>query len=111
MTENRSTGGEAGDHAVGACTKGKVRPRLCTYFVVLLTTVRQTIWYIAKGRAIRRVVTLFDSIEDLVAENDRRHEIDSDPDATSAIESEFHTLLVHTTVTYWHVYIVRTSCK
>ncbi|KAG1789260.1 uncharacterized protein HD556DRAFT_1447110 [Suillus plorans] len=37
---------------------------------------RQTIWYVAKGRAIRRVVTLFNSIEDLVAENDRRYEIE-----------------------------------
>ncbi|KAG1847428.1 hypothetical protein C8R48DRAFT_543442, partial [Suillus tomentosus] len=37
--------------------------------------------YVAKGRAIRRVVALFDSIEDLVAENDRRYESD-DPDTT-----------------------------
>ncbi|KAG1780946.1 hypothetical protein EV702DRAFT_1193774 [Suillus placidus] len=42
---------------------------------------RQTIWYVAKGRAIRRVVALFDSIDDLVAENDRRFEAD-DPDTT-----------------------------
>ncbi|KAG1887406.1 uncharacterized protein F5891DRAFT_1223337 [Suillus fuscotomentosus] len=43
---------------------------------------RQAIWYVAKGRAIRRVVALFDSIEDLVAENDRRYETD-DPDTTT----------------------------
>ncbi|KAG1777612.1 hypothetical protein EV702DRAFT_1197231 [Suillus placidus] len=42
---------------------------------------RQTIWYVAKGRAIRRVVALFDSIDDLVAENDRRFEA-NDPDTT-----------------------------
>ncbi|KAG1765223.1 hypothetical protein EDD22DRAFT_951214 [Suillus occidentalis] len=49
---------------------------------------RQTIWYVAKGRAVRRVVALFDSIEDLVAENDRRYEVDSDPDATSTIDQD-----------------------
>jgi hypothetical protein len=44
-------------------------------------SVSQTNWFASKGRAIRRVVTLFDSIEDLVAENDRRYEID-DEDTT-----------------------------
>ncbi|KAG1799428.1 uncharacterized protein HD556DRAFT_1305642 [Suillus plorans] len=43
---------------------------------------RQTIWYVAKGRAIRRVVALFDSIEDLITENDRRCEESDDPDTT-----------------------------
>ncbi|KAG1744326.1 hypothetical protein EDD22DRAFT_851406 [Suillus occidentalis] len=32
----------------------------------------------AQGRVIRRIVTLFDSIEDLVAENDQRHEEDNE---------------------------------
>lgn len=32
----------------------------------------------AQGRAIRRVVTLFDNVEDLVAENDRRYELTGD---------------------------------
>ncbi|KAG1730221.1 hypothetical protein EDD22DRAFT_853026 [Suillus occidentalis] len=36
----------------------------------------------AQGRAIRRVVSLFDNIEDLVTENDRRLEDDSDQDST-----------------------------
>ncbi|KAG1787458.1 uncharacterized protein HD556DRAFT_1246826 [Suillus plorans] len=48
-------------------------------------SVRQTIWYVAKGRAIRRVVALFDSIEDLVAENDRRYEIE---DQETTIEQD-----------------------
>lgn len=34
--------------------------------------------YMAQGRAIRRVVALFDNIEDLVTENDRRHELTGD---------------------------------
>ncbi|KAG1901190.1 uncharacterized protein F5891DRAFT_1223863 [Suillus fuscotomentosus] len=46
---------------------------------------RQTIWYVAKGRAIRCVVALFDSIEDLVAENDRRYEIE---DQETTIEQD-----------------------
>ncbi|KAG1760270.1 hypothetical protein EDD22DRAFT_781379 [Suillus occidentalis] len=32
----------------------------------------------AQGRAIRRVVTLFDNVKDLVTENDRRHEDDDE---------------------------------
>lgn len=32
----------------------------------------------AQGRAIRRVVTLFDNVEDLVTENDRRIEDDGE---------------------------------
>ncbi|KAG2739791.1 hypothetical protein P692DRAFT_20754895 [Suillus brevipes Sb2] len=39
---------------------------------------RQTNYYVAQGRGIRRVVALFDSIEDLVTENDRRYEDDED---------------------------------
>ncbi|KAG1894789.1 uncharacterized protein F5891DRAFT_961132 [Suillus fuscotomentosus] len=37
---------------------------------------KQTNYFVARGRAIRRVVTLFDNIEDLVNENDRRCETD-----------------------------------
>jgi hypothetical protein len=32
----------------------------------------------SQGRAIRRIVTLYDSIEDLICENDRRCETDND---------------------------------
>ncbi|KAG1823246.1 hypothetical protein EV424DRAFT_1538574 [Suillus variegatus] len=39
---------------------------------------RQTNYYLAQGRGIRCIVTLFDSIEDLVAENDRRYDDDDD---------------------------------
>ncbi|KAG1723820.1 hypothetical protein EDD22DRAFT_852774 [Suillus occidentalis] len=35
-------------------------------------------YYTAQGRAIRRVVVLFDNVEDLVAENDRRYEDDNE---------------------------------
>ncbi|KAG2745604.1 hypothetical protein P692DRAFT_201719865, partial [Suillus brevipes Sb2] len=34
--------------------------------------------FMSKGRGIRRIVTLFDSIEDLICENDRRCENDND---------------------------------
>lgn len=65
----------------GRAVKERCR-RYRTYWVALLTiSVRQTVWYVAKGRAIRCVITLFDSIKDLVAENDRRYESE-DPDNT-----------------------------
>ncbi|KAG1759908.1 hypothetical protein EDD22DRAFT_781916 [Suillus occidentalis] len=37
---------------------------------------RKTSYYVSQGRAIRRVVTLYANIEDLIAENDRRCEED-----------------------------------
>ncbi|KAG2125233.1 hypothetical protein BD769DRAFT_1358463 [Suillus cothurnatus] len=43
---------------------------------------RQTNYYVAQGRAIRRVVTLFDSLEDLVTENDRRYDDEEDAETT-----------------------------
>ncbi|KAG2107617.1 uncharacterized protein F5147DRAFT_774064 [Suillus discolor] len=39
---------------------------------------RQTNYYIAEGRAIRRVISLFDNVEDLVTENDRRYDLSDD---------------------------------
>ncbi|KAG1728015.1 hypothetical protein EDD22DRAFT_789199 [Suillus occidentalis] len=38
---------------------------------------KQANYYAAQGRAIRRVVALFDNVEDLIAENDRRYEDDN----------------------------------
>jgi hypothetical protein len=32
----------------------------------------------SKGRAVRRIVALFDSIEDLINENDRRCDLDGE---------------------------------
>ncbi|KAG2145546.1 hypothetical protein BD769DRAFT_1382467 [Suillus cothurnatus] len=46
---------------------------------------RQTNYYLAQGRGIRRVVALFDSIEDLVTENDRRYDDNED---TATIDQE-----------------------
>ncbi|KAG1728129.1 hypothetical protein EDD22DRAFT_789168 [Suillus occidentalis] len=42
---------------------------------------RSTTYYVAQGRAIRRMVCLYSSLEDLVAENDRRYE-DRSQDST-----------------------------
>ncbi|KAG1736265.1 hypothetical protein EDD22DRAFT_787551 [Suillus occidentalis] len=39
---------------------------------------REINYYMSKGRAIRRVVTLFDNIEDLICENDRRCELEEE---------------------------------
>ncbi|KAG1730566.1 hypothetical protein EDD22DRAFT_960706 [Suillus occidentalis] len=43
---------------------------------------RETNYYVSKGRAIRRIVTLFDGIEDLIVENDRRCEDEPDENVT-----------------------------
>jgi hypothetical protein len=46
---------------------------------------RKTTYYVAQGRAVRRTVVLYTSLEDLITENDRRYEEsvnDSGEDAT-----------------------------
>ncbi|KAG1726995.1 hypothetical protein EDD22DRAFT_961325 [Suillus occidentalis] len=43
---------------------------------------RETNYYMSQGRAIRRLVTLYDNIEDLVAENDRRCDLEDDENMT-----------------------------
>ncbi|KAG1769025.1 hypothetical protein EDD22DRAFT_949209 [Suillus occidentalis] len=49
---------------------------------------KQTNYYMAQGRAIRRIVTLFDNIEDLICENDRRCEAGDDDDTTSTNDQD-----------------------
>ncbi|KAG1834162.1 hypothetical protein EV424DRAFT_1310404 [Suillus variegatus] len=44
---------------------------------------RKTTFYIAQGRAIRRLVVLYHSLEDLIAENDRRYEFHSSVESTA----------------------------
>ncbi|KAG1759868.1 hypothetical protein EDD22DRAFT_826086 [Suillus occidentalis] len=49
------------------------------------TKQRKTTYYVAQGRAVRRTVVLYTSLEDLITENDRRYEEsvnDSGEDAT-----------------------------
>ncbi|KAG2110411.1 hypothetical protein DEU56DRAFT_920178 [Suillus clintonianus] len=43
---------------------------------------KQTNYYVAQGRAIKRIVTLFDTIEDLVTENDRRCDVEEDAESS-----------------------------
>ncbi|KAG1866788.1 hypothetical protein F4604DRAFT_1777480 [Suillus subluteus] len=43
---------------------------------------KQTNYFVAQGRAIRRIVTLFETIKDLITENDRRHEVEDDAEST-----------------------------
>jgi hypothetical protein len=72
--------------------KVSFRPPLHTLDWVCSPTrcVRQTNYYLAQGRAFRRVGALFDGIEDLVSENDRRYDIDGDEDGEAAtVESVF----------------------
>ncbi|KAG1720565.1 hypothetical protein EDD22DRAFT_962791 [Suillus occidentalis] len=44
---------------------------------------RKMTLYVAQGRAIRRLVVLYHSLEDLVAENDRRYEFHSSTESTA----------------------------
>ncbi|KAG1738050.1 hypothetical protein EDD22DRAFT_787327 [Suillus occidentalis] len=48
---------------------------------------KQTNYYTAQGRALRRVVALFDNIEDLVSENDRRSD-DEHQDQDTTLEQD-----------------------
>jgi hypothetical protein len=41
---------------------------------MLIFYARKTTYYVAQGRAIRRMVVLYTSLEDLIGENDRRYE-------------------------------------
>ncbi|KAG1838751.1 hypothetical protein C8R48DRAFT_751521 [Suillus tomentosus] len=52
---------------------------------------RETNYYMSKGRAIRRIVTLFDNIEDLICENDRRCELDGE-DEDDRLQTGYITL-------------------
>ncbi|KAG1798377.1 hypothetical protein EV424DRAFT_1546296 [Suillus variegatus] len=51
---------------------------------------RETNYFISQGRAIRRIVTLFDSIEDLITENDRRYDV-ADDDEVTIDQDRLHT--------------------
>ncbi|KAG1719233.1 hypothetical protein EDB19DRAFT_1919191 [Suillus lakei] len=48
---------------------------------------RETNYYVSKGRAIRRTVTLYDSLEDLIAKNDKRCN-DQESDKNVTIDQE-----------------------
>lgn len=53
------------------------------------TKVRDTVSYITQGRVIGRLVSLFEPVETLVDENDRRRRIAVDEDDPSLVD---HTL-------------------
>ncbi|KIK46063.1 hypothetical protein CY34DRAFT_76759 [Suillus luteus UH-Slu-Lm8-n1] len=44
---------------------------------------RKTTFYVSQGRAIRRLVVLYHSVEDMIAENDRRYEFRSSLESTA----------------------------
>lgn len=47
----------------------------------MIATGRETNYFMSQGRAIRRMVSLFDNVEDLITENDRRCD-DGDDEVT-----------------------------
>lgn len=62
----------------------------------------------SQGRAIRRMVTLYDSIEDLINENDRRCDIEGDDDDDVTFESAFH---LHLLIAADRLMPVKIGCK
>ncbi|KAG1761970.1 hypothetical protein EDD22DRAFT_778954 [Suillus occidentalis] len=52
---------------------------------------RESNYYMSKGRAVRRIVALFDSIEDLISENDRRCELDGDDEDVTFDQDRLQT--------------------
>ncbi|KAG1897866.1 uncharacterized protein F5891DRAFT_1191492 [Suillus fuscotomentosus] len=52
---------------------------------------RETNYYVSKGRAIRRTVTLFDNIEDLICENDRRCDLGNEDENTTDEQDRLQT--------------------
>jgi hypothetical protein len=66
------------------------RRRFCSACALIIF--REINYYMSKGRAIRRIVVLYDNIEDLISENDRRCDGDGDDNATP--ESVFCVFLV-----------------
>lgn len=66
----------------GHALKKRYESHLISVRFTHVCIVRETNYYMSQGRAIRRLVTLYDNIEDLVTENDRRCDLDDDEDMT-----------------------------
>ncbi|KAG1896109.1 uncharacterized protein F5891DRAFT_959089 [Suillus fuscotomentosus] len=60
---------------------------------------REINYYMSKGRAIRRIVTLFDNIEDLIGENDRRCDLDSEDENVTLDQERLQTGFISLTHT------------
>ncbi|KAG1780464.1 hypothetical protein EV702DRAFT_1193939 [Suillus placidus] len=52
---------------------------------------RETNYFMSQGQAIRRLITLYDSLEDLINENDRRCNIEGDDDDVTPDQDRVHT--------------------
>ncbi|KAG1870407.1 hypothetical protein C8R48DRAFT_596949 [Suillus tomentosus] len=65
---------------------------------------RETNYYVLRGRAIRRIVTLYDALEDLIAENDRRcDDQQSDEDVTIDQERlQFGYIALNNALSWFH---------
>lgn len=66
----------------GHVIKQRYERHLHQFSSLIFRVVRETNYYMSQGRAIRRLVTLYDNIEDLIFENDRRCELDDNEDMT-----------------------------
>ncbi|KAG1760571.1 hypothetical protein EDD22DRAFT_780969 [Suillus occidentalis] len=52
---------------------------------------RETNYFMSQGRAIRRIIALFDSVEDMICENDRRCELEGASDDDNVTLASFDT--------------------
>ncbi|KAG1782295.1 hypothetical protein EV702DRAFT_1191957 [Suillus placidus] len=64
---------------------------------------RETNYFMSQGRALRRIVALFDSIEDMIGENDRRCDLEGDDDFdTSHDRLQSGYIILNNTLTWFH---------
>ncbi|KAG1843870.1 hypothetical protein C8R48DRAFT_618427 [Suillus tomentosus] len=65
---------------------------------------REINYYMSKGRAIRHIVTLFENIEDLICENDRRCDLDGENESTTVDQDHLQTgfITLNHTLPWFH---------
>ncbi|KAG1779485.1 hypothetical protein EV702DRAFT_966549 [Suillus placidus] len=63
---------------------------------------KQATYYTAQGRAIRRVVVLFDNVEDLISEHDRRYEDDNEEHTLNQDQLHIGFVTLSTTLPWFY---------
>ncbi|KAG1806956.1 hypothetical protein EV424DRAFT_1544050 [Suillus variegatus] len=65
---------------------------------------RETNYFMSQGRAIKRIVALFDSIEDMIAKNNRRCDLESDDDNLTLDQDrlQFGYIILNNSLPWFH---------
>lgn len=87
-TENSSIRKEVASPRIWESNEAKVCCCRRFHLAYALTIFRESNYYVSQGRAIRRIVVLYDSIENLITENDRR--CDEGDDDVTPESSDLH---------------------